>query len=392
MCKHLHRFSSFRGAVVVSLPFDLDELIGAWSGLRSSMRKAVPNEFSRDEWAYLINFLSPEQLKRPYYEAFGAPADADGKVSGLARPRGTVAVWLPNNVSLLGPLTLILLTLTGNRLLLKGGSRSDDLTGAFLNFCRAHLTDGTLQELLERQVQYEIFQRGDERQAAMVEEADVRVVFGSEEAAAVIHSSGNPVKSIGFSFVDRQSQVWIEPEAASDEVLRNLIQVFAIYGQAGCTSPRRVVILEGTERQARQLCDRVLALWPEVLRLKPSMHIASANTLALQWAEASGWDAAAAANRAAVIGIGPISLEPIDSPLFLPISSSSLKNAIEHLPANIQTLGHAFVAPSDVRWLEIAASTKIKRLVPLARMHHFGPLWDGEHFWRQCFEEVEVDL
>ena len=101
MCKHLHRFSSFRGAVVVSLPFDLDELIGAWSGLRSSMRKAVPNEFSRDEWAYLINFLSPEQLKRPYYEAFGAPADGRSVASQQCQSARTIdsdpahAHWQP---------------------------------------------------------------------------------------------------------------------------------------------------------------------------------------------------------------------------------------------------------------------------------------------------------
>jgi hypothetical protein len=393
MYEHLLWFSDARGSSVVALPFELEELIAGWASLRSAMRKTVPDAFSRDEWAYLLNFLSPDQLRRPYHEAFGAPAPSGGKARSLARPRGTVAVWLPNNVSLLGPLTLILLTITGNRILLKGGSRGDDLTGALLNFALAHLTDGALRCVLERQVRYEVFEHGDtRRQASMVEEADVRVVFGSDAAAAAIHGSANPLKGRGFSFVDRQSQVWMEPDAVSDQILRNLIQVFAIYGQAGCTSPRRVVMLNGSSRDAVELRDRLVALWPEVLRLKPSMHVASSNTLALQWAAACGWDPAAASNRAAVVGAGPIMLDPIDSPLFLPVSSASLEEAIEGLPANIQTLGHAFVEPSDVRWLQIAANTNVKRLVPIARMHHFGPLWDGEHFWRQCFEEIEVDL
>jgi hypothetical protein len=65
---------------------------------------------------------------------------------------------------------------------------------------------------------------------------------------------------------------------------------------------------------------------------------------------------------------------------------------VAHLPPNIQTLGHSFVDPQDQRWLRLAARTRIKRLVPIARMHHFGPLWDGQRFWDQCFEEVEVQL
>ena len=38
-----------------------------------------------------------------------------------------------------------------------------------------------------------------------------------------------------------------------------------------------------------------------------------------------------------------------------------------------------------------AACTRAKRVVPIARMHHFGPVWDGRGFWREAFEEVPVD-
>jgi hypothetical protein len=44
------------------------------------------------------------------------------------------------------------------------------------------------------------------------------------------------------------------------------------------------------------------------------------------------------------------------------------------------------------RWLKIVAASGIKRFVPIGRMHHFGSLWDGEQFWRQCFEEVEFGI
>ena len=52
MYEHLSWFSDARGASVVALPFELEELIAGWSGLRSAMRKTVPDAFSRDEWAY----------------------------------------------------------------------------------------------------------------------------------------------------------------------------------------------------------------------------------------------------------------------------------------------------------------------------------------------------
>jgi hypothetical protein len=391
MCDYLHFFESESGRTAAALPFSQPQVIQQWVDLRGAMRRTVPAEFSREEWAYLMTFLAPENLRAPFLAAFGRPVEG-GIPSRLVRPRGVVAVWLPNNVSLLGPLTLILLALTGNRIWLKGGSRSEDLTGVFLSFALDHLPDGELRRYLEREVRYEVFEHGDPRQRQMSEQADVRIVFGSEAAGVAIHGAAPPLKGIGFSFLDRQSQAWIETGAATDEVLGALIRVFAIYGQAGCTSPRRVVLVEGTRQEAEAVRNRMLELWPQVLRFRPPMHTASGNSMAMQWAAACGWDVAAAVNRHAVIGLGDLAMEAIDAPMFLPISAATLEEAVAHLPPNIQTLGHSFVDPQDQRWLRLAARTRIKRLVPIARMHHFGPLWDGQRFWDQCFEEVEVQL
>jgi len=392
MYSHLHRFRSQAVVRAVALPFDIEELIAAWSALRGAMRRELPAAFSRDEWAYLMAFLSREQLLAPFIGSFGAPCTEASAVAGVVRPRGAVSVWLPNNVSLLGPLTLILLTLTGNRLWLKGGSSGADLTGPFLDFARRHMGDGALREALSERVRYEVFEHGDERQREMALAAQVRIVFGSDATAAAIHALPGPIRARSFFFSDRQSQAWIEPEAATGEVLAQLIRVFAIYGQAGCTSPRRIVLLGAGAREAALLRDRLAAMWSTVLPRKPAEHVASGNTMALQWAAACGWDAVAAPNRHAVLAAGPIALETIDAPMFLPISPATVDEAVAQLPANIQTIGHAFSPRADSLWAEVAARTGIARLVPIARMHHFGPLWDGEQFWRQCFEEVEVEL
>ena len=135
MSDHLLAFTRGR----VCLPYDPEALIGAWDGLRGKMARQVPEAFSRDEWAYLMTFLASDQLWEVYESVFGSrctPAEAGAR---MYYPRGSVAVWLPNNVSLLGPLVMILLSLTGNELRFKGGSRSEDLCAALLDVLRPGL-------------------------------------------------------------------------------------------------------------------------------------------------------------------------------------------------------------------------------------------------------------
>ncbi len=97
-------------------------------------------------------------------------------------------------------------------------------------------------------------------------------------------------------------------------------------------------------------------------------------------------------SRRAVIASGGLGLEAPRSPLFLPICPATLDEALRALPDNIQTVGHALQDPADAKWLRIVAAAPIQRLVPIARMHHFGPLWDGEEFWKRCFSWTATEL
>ena len=95
-----------------------------------------------------------------------------------------------------------------------------------------------------------------------------------------------------------------------------------------------------------------------------------------------------APNRSAVIGTG---IAPtIASPFFLPIQGLSLQEAIQQLPNNIQTIGHAWKETVADQLLCQLGARGVKRLVPLATMHHFGEVWDGYEFWSQMFECMEV--
>ena len=128
MSNKLHFFSTLSGTVCVAAPIDIIKAISDWENLRHLMAKQVPEGFSRDEWAYLISFLDRQQLESIYLQNIGKLIEGMPlPVKRLLRTRGIVAIWLPNNVSLLGPLLVVLCSLSGNAMRIKGGSQSDDL-------------------------------------------------------------------------------------------------------------------------------------------------------------------------------------------------------------------------------------------------------------------------
>lgn len=358
----------------VLLPRPLDETLAMFARLQRAMIRTRPEAFTRDEWAYLISFVGEANLRAPF-AAFNA-------LHGVARPRGKVAVWLPNNVSLLGPLTIILLALTGNRVRVKAGSRADDLATAFVRWSPEPLFDDVVIEQ---------FDRSDPRNAEMAAEADVRIAFGTDEAARAIDALPHPIDSIGFYFANRTSEAWIDTAHFDDETLRTIAKVFAIYGTAGCTSPRRLVVLDAGEDDARRLRDALAAAWPSAVPRDVLMHHASQNIANAQLANALGWSAVTTPRNAAVLAANVGGQAPrLSGFLTLPIVAASADEALATLPANIQTIGTALEASRRDALLPRLAAAGVKRVVPAGAMHHFGAVWDGWNWWQQTFVTIEV--
>ena len=379
MSERLQYFQRSGLATAVSLPFSVEDRIHAWVALRSAMVRERADEFTRDEWAYLIGFLDESSLRAPWRLTFGEILRTPpSRVERLARPRGSVVVWLPNNVSLLGPLVAILLSLTGNNVILKEGSRAESLTHAFLGFARVKGSDQLRAALANTSVVRS--ERDDADQATTVREADVVIVFGSDAAVAAAAEAMRPGATL-IPFGDRRSEAWLSKEV-SDSELVDLIKVFAIYGQAGCTSPSRVVVL-GDDSDAEIIADRLLSLWPARLRAVDA-SAASANFLAAQLATLRGGRVRVAPFNSAVIVSGH---SVVETGAVLPVVAASRDTAVDSLPPNIQTIGHNLDGDDAVALL---ANTRVKRIVPIRRMHHFGPTWDGRNFWSECFEYVEV--
>jgi hypothetical protein len=384
MSETIHKF----GKNAVALPYSLDARLADWESLRREMVRGVALAFTRDEWAYMVAFLDPVHLRETFTRSFGPEADAG--IQSLWRPRGEIAIWLPNNVSLLGPLVLILASFTGQPIRVKTGSRSDELCGAFVEYCLAKLPSCGLREYLSSKITIQAFDRTDSKNSEMAAEASVRIAFGSDQSVAAVHALPHPVESVGISFGNKRSEAWVRSKSLDDAQVDILLKVFAIYGQAGCTSPRRVVLLDGSRNQALEFRERMLQRWPLAIKRKPAMHEASSNFMNFQANSARGWDCKRVAGNSAVIGVGGVEQGEMHGMMALPITWATIPEAIEHLPGNIQTLGHLADDPEDL--LAALVSSRVKRFVPVSQMHHFGPVWDGVNFWANLFEEVQVVL
>jgi len=392
MYNHIHYYANEGIGYALYMPFNIDKLINDWIYLQRKMVHDIPDAFTRDEWAYLISFLGKSNLTKPISISFGSPvSESENLISILAKPRGTVSLWLPNNVSLLGPLMLILLSLSGNNILMKGGSRSKNLTGIFLDYALDNLPEGQLKNHLSNNIKLDFFEHSDDRNFTMASTAHVRILFGSTEAGNQIEHLDHSLNSQGFYFIDRQSEAWVDYKIVNDDVIDTIIKVFTVYGQAGCTSPKKIVLIKGNQKIALAFRDRLLNRWSKLESINPTQHVASENIMANQLFSAYGWDVKNTDNNKAVIPLGKDLTIP-DTLTSLPITWGTLKDAIDQLPENIQTIGHAIVENDYNYYLESIAPVSIKRFVPLSQMHHFGPLWDGFSYWKNLFEEIEISL
>ena len=387
---HCHDFQAPGKHTRVLLPFSLKEILEAYGKLRAIMVRNVPNEFPRDEWAYLLTFLDPKSLEKNFIETFGHPVKEPRTPNEYARPRGQIALWLPNNVSLLGPLMLVMASLSGNAISVKKGSGVDDLASVFRDYVCRHGGHNCLTRYFSNSVEILSMTRDDPRQEKLSQTARVRMVFGSDLGTKAVAALDHQPDSLTFSFIDHSSEAWIVKGYANQQVLAQLIKVLVIYGKGGCTSPQRLIAVNYNVKEALELRDSIREIWSHAISDDVSPHLASENVMAYQWARAAGWDAELVDRNKGVVGVGSYELPPFSSFLSLPIIPTSFEAACEHIPHNIQTIGNVGIESMEGALETIVEKSSVKRVVPIGSMHHFSSSWDGMPYWKDFFERVEM--
>lgn len=378
-------FKDYSGINAVGLPFNLDAMIEDWQRLQRAMAKAPNPAFSRTEWAYLIQFVDPNALRNVFSSAFGEQTPI-GSANCLLTPVSRVALWLPNNVSLLGPLVMVLVSLTGAEMRVKVGSRSRNLFVALLDWLRTRASDGPLKEWLENCVTAEEFDRHDSRNADMAAWADVRILFGSDAAASGVESLPHPYASRAFYFGEKVSEAWVEASRIDRPLASELARVFSVYGQAGCTSPKRVVIIDGTEADADTLALELLNVWPTTEPEIPPRHVASEAIMADHWARAIGKRAVRLPSNAGALILEPAASITVQGHMALGLQWGSLEDTLRTQSPNIQSIGHAVAMPDHPRWQAAMARSAATRFVQLGKLHHFDGVWDGLPWWQNLFQ------
>lgn len=363
----------------VCLPVPLPELLEEWNEVRKLMIRKMNSDFTRHEWAYLISFLDPKELENVFNRELCSDQDL------LFRPVSKVALWLPNNVSLLGPLTFILLSLVAPELRVKLGSRGKNLLGSFTNWIVENTQGRILKEWIKEKVQIANFDRTDPRNAEMAGWAERRILFGGNSAAEAIESLPHPLGSKAFYFTDKVSEAWVEPSCITKENVVKLGKVFSIYGQAGCTSPKRVLIPGGTKEDAMKIVNLFKSHWREIQINPAELFTASELIMSSQINNFSGIDQGIIGSNEALISIikkGEIPYPSNSSLVLYPISESEI---LESQASNLQTIGHVLEEPENEKWKAIFTKSPATRFVSVESMHHFSPRWDGISWWRELF-------
>jgi len=180
-------------------------------------------------------------------------------------------------------------------------------------------------------------------------------------------------------------QVLFRVQAAQQPALETLLRVFDVYGQSACTSPRRVVLPGARREEALRLRDRLAAIWTKAFPRPPETIVASTGLLDDQWARMEGWDSRLVRGHGAALAVGNAGMTPPAGQRILPLMPMTIPEALESVPANIQTVGHALSPERERELASRLAARGALRFVPVAEMHHFGPVWDGRDYWRRTF-------
>lgn len=393
MFDNVINFKSNNQSRSVILPFSLAFRLNDYSDLQKSMIRNRDPNFSRSEWAYLINFISKSNLKSIFVKTFGEITDIDINNGLYYSPFTHISVWLPNNVSLLGPLTVAMLSLIGARVEVKVGSRSLDLVSKLRDFIVTHQPESKLANWFTQEMKIHEVDRTSSVNKSMSAAADVRIVFGSNDAARGVDLLDHPLHSKGLYFSDRVSEAWISADFINEKsVLKDLVSVFMVYGQAGCTSPKRICIIGGDSESAKFLQNNLIKNWESYNLPKVEQNIASQNILLKQLLDAEGRPNCLAPGSSAVFFLDEVNFPAPRSNNSISVQAGRFEDFIESQPDNLQTIGYA-LTPNDKRCALplISRMKSVSRFVNLANMHDFGPVWDDRNWFLELFRVTDVE-
>ena len=175
------------------------------------------------------------------------------------QPRGLIVHWLSGNVPLLGLYSIIQAMLTKNVSLVKASEKAYEELVLLLDSMSAVNTENIQGSELLSTVAVVLVDRNDlQNQQLLSESADVRVVWGGQEAVETISSLRKSIfcediiygPKYSYGVVDRESLQKME------EITTRLAFDVCTFDQYACSSPHTLFV-EGSESEAEQFGQKL---------------------------------------------------------------------------------------------------------------------------------------
>lgn len=319
-------------------------------------------------------------------------------------PRGTVLHFPPVNVDTVFAYSWLWSLLSGNRNVVKLSGRRSEATTWLAKAVWAELDNTNTPERLRASNLWLACDHDSETLTSLSLAADVRMIWGGDEAVTNIRRLPIRPRTIDLAFADRESAAFIDVNAAARltaEELEALADRFAVdictFDQAACSSPRRVLWI-GAFKDAEAVSGR---FWPAVDRAMAARAFAPS-------AEA-GVEKFLVANLIAASGIASGYTRPSARLTVLTSHVADLPNRID--------CGWGFVYQSFVETIDEAvtglnerfqtvtvfgfhgvlerlgrqlAGSGIDRIVPVGQALAFGRFWDGFDFLQALTRRTQL--
>jgi hypothetical protein len=312
----------------------------------------------------------------------------DGRARLKAYPVGIVGHWPAGNIEIQPLLSMTCALLGGNACLVRIPTELRDMIAQLI----AKLVQSDKQSLLTSRIRLLAFDHGRlDLHRAVAQSVDGAMIWGGEEAVSTIRSLPFPPWARLAVFGPRISVAAMDAASWADagtreSLCRRIARDVWQFDQQACSSPQ-VLFLE--KKNGESTADFVQALrtaFEAENRAHPRESIEGALTSAICQARAA-WLLQNEANSAVfpatpdwtiLVGHGAEIPQPTQGKTLTVLEVDDLLEALARLDGNVQTLGLAIADPErESAIASLAATRGIDRIVPLGRMHVFGPPWDG---------------
>ena len=297
-------------------------------------------------------------------------------------PRGVVCHWMAGNVPLLGMFSLAVSMAVGNVNIVRISRRQEDFLSPVLAILRAVSDIG--RQLADETLVVEIDREDRDSQSAVSAAADVRVVWGGQEAVEAVVSLPHRWDCDTIVLGPRTSLAVVDPAEMTEGHIRRLATDIVYFDQLACSSPQ-VVFAKGQVGQesfdrffsefVSSFSSQALTIQRHTLDEAETYRIVLDRTrLALSGAQVRSdqdtqWTVALVQRPdARVAG---------QNRFIQVVPFADVEDVYDFIPKNIQTVVIGLNRPDTERFSEGAVIRGVCRLPRPGQGNHFETPWDG---------------